>query len=97
MPTGRHLSRLVKLLKTLNWTDLMERQAPSSMPSYPPSGGLVRVGPITFGPNGNLFAGNMSATGQMLRYNGTTGAFMDVFIPPRSGGLLPAMARGHQN
>jgi len=52
----------------------------------PNSGGLTRPDDLVFGPDGNLYisSGNGS-TGQILRYNGRTGAFIDVFAT--GGGL----------
>ena len=43
----------------------------------PGSGGLVSSEWITFGPDGHLYVSNYS---QILRYDGSTGAFIDVFI-----------------
>ena len=34
-----------------------------------------------FGPDGNLYVGNFVYTASVWRFNGTTGEFMDVFIP----------------
>ena len=49
--------------------------------------GVVLVpGAITFGPDGNLYVASAN-TGQILRYNGVTGAFLGVFVPSGSGGL----------
>jgi len=51
------------------------------------SGGLN--GPdlgATFGPDGNLYVPSFYS-GDVLRYNGTTGAFMDKFIAAGSGGM----------
>jgi sugar lactone lactonase YvrE len=48
--------------------------------------GLLIPGDMTFGPDGNLYVVSAN-TGQILRYNGSTGAFMDVFVAAGSGGL----------
>ncbi len=50
------------------------------------SGGLNSPGFITFGPDDNLYVANL-ATSEILRYNGTTGAFIDAFVSSGSGGL----------
>jgi hypothetical protein len=37
---------------------------------------------LVFGPDGNLYVnGNSQAPGSVLRYHGTTGAFLDIFVP----------------
>lgn len=60
------------------------------------SGGLSYPNDITVGPDGNLYisqtpgADYTSAT--VLRYSGTTGAFMDVFVQPNSGNVNQAAA-----
>ena len=41
---------------------------------------------MVFGPDGNLYVTSMG-TNQVLRYNGSTGAFIDAFVVARSGGL----------
>src|SRR5262249_17037535 len=49
------------------------------------SGGLSMPFGITLGPDGNLYiAGN---GGAVLRYNGTTGAYISTFVSQGSGGL----------
>jgi len=44
------------------------------------SGGLRNVQGLNFGPDGNLYVCSAD-TGEVLRYNGHTGAFVDRFIP----------------
>ena len=41
---------------------------------------------LTFGPDGNLYV-TSSLNDQVLRYDGSTGAFLDAFVPSGSGGL----------
>jgi hypothetical protein len=51
------------------------------------SGGLdVAGGALGFGPDGNLYVGSFN-TNSVLRYNGTTGAFIDTFVSAGAGGL----------
>ncbi|MGH7886084.1 MAG: hypothetical protein ACRENO_10360 [Thermodesulfobacteriota bacterium] len=54
------------------------------------SGGPELDGPaaIQFGPDGNLYV--LTGSDTVLRYNGTTGDFIDVFIPTNSNGLTDA-------
>jgi DNA-binding beta-propeller fold protein YncE len=60
------------------------------------SGGLHQCEDLVFGPDGDLYVTNPEPTAslandQVLRYDGTTGAFRGVFVPTRSGGLrLPS-------
>lgn len=51
------------------------------------SGGLTSPDDLTYGPDGNLYVSSSSAntTGQILRFNGRTGAFIDVFA--QGGGM----------
>ena len=41
---------------------------------------------LAFGPDGNLYVGS-EGTNAIYEYNGTTGAFMSVFVSAGSGGL----------
>jgi sugar lactone lactonase YvrE len=41
---------------------------------------------LTFGPDGNLYATSRNSDNVLL-FDGTTGAFVTEFVPPRSGGL----------
>lgn len=47
---------------------------------------LVSASGITFGPDGNLYVSGINS-GNVVRYDGTTGAFIDVFVPAGRGGL----------
>jgi DNA-binding beta-propeller fold protein YncE len=49
------------------------------------SGGLSSPYGITLGPDGNVYVA--SNGGEVLRYNGTTGAFLSTFVSQGSGGL----------
>jgi WD40 repeat protein/serine/threonine protein kinase len=53
----------------------------------PGNGGLRRnIGQLVFGPDGRLYIASFS-THAVLRYDSTTGAFLDAFVPAGSGGL----------
>jgi sugar lactone lactonase YvrE len=67
------------------------------------SGGLANPNGILFGPDGDLFVASSvehgsegnplnaePGTSQVLRYDGTTGAFLGTFVTPDSGGLKNA-------
>lgn len=54
-------------------------------PAFEPgAGGLLHATGIAFGPDGALYVGS-SGSGQVLRYDGATGEFLDAFV---SGGPL---------
>ena len=53
------------------------------------SGQLSNPEGLTFGPDGNLYVAG-GDTKSVLRYNPTTGAFIDTFVPAGSGGLTSA-------
>jgi glucose/arabinose dehydrogenase len=50
------------------------------------SGGLSQPTGVTLGSDGNVYVSSR-ATNQVLRYNGSTGAFIDAFVTQGSGGL----------
>jgi hypothetical protein len=55
------------------------------------SGGLDYPVSLAFGPDGNLYAANIQrplwTSGSVLKYDGTTGAFLSTFVASGSGGL----------
>ena len=55
----------------------------------PGSGGLSGGRDVTFGADGNLYATSSGGTGGVLKYNGTTGAFLGAFVGPGSDLSLP--------
>jgi len=69
-----------------NYLGVFATGSPLGAPNAGPSG-------TVFGPDGNLYVAqhdtNPVATtnGMVLRYNGTTGAFIDQVVPEHSGGL----------
>ena len=63
--------------------------AASSLSEFvsPASIGTVTPHYITFGPDGNLYVGIYDVPGRVLKFDGTTGAFIDTFVATGSGGL----------
>jgi DNA-binding beta-propeller fold protein YncE len=53
------------------------------------NGGLSGDRDVTFGPNGNLYATSSGTTGGVLKYDGTTDAFLGAFVGPGSDLSLP--------
>jgi hypothetical protein len=63
--------------------------------AFAESGRLTSVHAVLFGPDGNLYVGDwlryegsVIQPGRILRFDGTTGAFLDEFVPTGSGGLI---------
>lgn len=50
------------------------------------SGGLSGPGAVLFGPDGHLYVSSFDSDA-ILRYDGASGAFQDVFVPEGAGGL----------
>jgi hypothetical protein len=50
------------------------------------TGGLSGPGAVLFGPDGQLYFSSFDCDA-ILRYDGASGAFVDVFVPANSGGL----------
>lgn len=55
-------------------------------PMVDETGGLLGPTAGTFGPDGNLYVASFD-NDMVLRYDGTTGAFIDIFVTAASGGL----------
>jgi len=53
---------------------------------FVPPGGVVTPVGLTFGPDGHLYVAN-AGTAEVLRFDGMSGAFIDVFVEAGAGGL----------
>jgi streptogramin lyase len=53
--------------------------------TFASGGGLEQPRNIVYGPDGNLYV--TSANDSVIRYEGKSGEFVDVFVRPKSGGL----------
>jgi glucose/arabinose dehydrogenase len=63
--------------------------------TFASGGGVSGPGNMVFGPDGNLYVpsfGGLAPNSKVIRYNGTTGAFIDDFVAVGSGGLSGAEA-----
>lgn len=56
--------------------------------------GLLGPLDLTFGPDGNLYVAGNNARGQVLRFDGQSGAFLDVFAALPPGGVARGLAFG---
>jgi hypothetical protein len=56
------------------------------MDTFASGSGLANPVGLLFGPDGNLYVSNYYGN-RVLRYNGTTGAYIDTFVAAGSGGL----------
>lgn len=77
---------------TLGYGEVFRFTAPGAFASNFASRNLTVPAGLKFGPDGNLYVTSIvfpdsAMGGQVLRYHGANGNFMDVFIPPASGGL----------
>jgi streptogramin lyase len=59
----------------------------ASLGVFADGGQITSPRSVVFGPDGNLYVADGNGPGQVLRFSGTTGAFLDTFVHPGSGGL----------
>ncbi len=86
MPFGSAKADLLVTDQT-NHSVLRFSNAGVSLGTFIPSGSGGQLDGIpVFGPDGNLYF--IDDQGGILRYNGSTGAFIDKFVPAGSGGML---------
>src|SRR5262249_6718494 len=52
------------------------------------SGGLTGPFELAFGPDGNLYVNNTANALAVLRFDGTTGAFLSTYVAQGSGGMV---------
>ena len=64
-------------------------QTGANMGLFASGHGLTTPSGVAFGPDGNLYVSNYQqfSTGNVLQFNGATGAFISTFIPTGVGGL----------
>src|SRR5262249_57828268 len=61
--------------------------AGASLGVFADGGQITSPRSVVFGPDDNLYVADGNGPGQVLRFSGTTGAFLDAFVLPGSGGL----------
>jgi sugar lactone lactonase YvrE len=96
MATGIHNAQAVELLVSSGGTDSVVRydgRTGAFIDIFASGGGLDSPNGLVFGPDGNLYVGSTDGelgipeNNRVLRYDGTTGAFIDTFVAPGAGGL----------
>lgn len=76
-----------------NYNDILKyKPKPGTLDTFIPTDIAPTIpGGSTFGPDGNFYDGDYLVNGASIRrYDGQTGAFIDTFVPPGSGGLSKA-------